>query len=173
MNQPVNSFAVDKQVPVQAAMQNLTPEQQKMLKSLLDSFISGGQGREFDLSKPPVEPYRYHAFPMMMYHHTTGHIVQVETEAHLQAALKKGFQQEPSPNHDYSNVRNGIAATKHAADARPATISADDLLADGPSDDELAQQFQAGAEDHEQVPETVPVPESSDAEEEKPSRRRR
>lgn len=167
MNQPVNSFAVDKPVPVQAAMQNLTPEQQKMLKNLLDSFISGGQGREFDLSKPPVEPYRYSAFPMMVYHHTTGHVIEVSTEAHLQAAIKKGFQQSPSPNHDYSNVRNGVAAVKHAADARPVTLPADDLLADGPSDEDLAREFEAQPEAQSGAPTEVQEAEAA------PSRRRR
>ncbi len=169
-----NSFAVDKPVPVAAALQNLTPEQQNMLKNLLDSFISGGQGREFDLSKPPVVPYRYQAFPKMVYHHTSGHMVTVHDIKQLQAAQKKGFQDVPSPNHDYSQVKNGVAAVKLAAAARPATLTAEDLLADADEEQEAAQ-YEATDEELAAAAGNEPVlPETTEdvAEETRPRKRR-
>ncbi|HEY1800086.1 MAG TPA: hypothetical protein VGG46_04050 [Terriglobales bacterium] len=176
--QPTNSFAADKSAGVQNLNNmNLSPEQQNMLKNLLDSFISGGQGKEFDLSKPPVNRYRNNPFPRMVYHHQTGHVVTVHDDRQLQLAEKKGFQKEPSLNHDYSQVKNGIAAVKMAAATRPETITVNDL-----EDEELlAQQSEAEAAATAQTDETLAgfadandaAPESQDAEQESRPRRRR
>jgi hypothetical protein len=141
-----NSFLSDK----------LTPEKQILLNQFLESLANGGQGKEFDLSKPPVVAYSHKAFPQVVYHHETGHVVEVANPKQLEAAKKRGFQTKPSPNHDYSQVRNGIAAVKPAAVQREAQLSAEDFT------DESVEGEEAEATD-EAVNEAI----------EAPSRRRR
>lgn len=119
-----NSFAVDKI----NALANLSPEKAAVLNNLLDSFITGGQGREFDLSKPPVVPYDPNRlYPKMVYHHTTGHVLTIHNEQQFELAKKKGFSDKPSPEHDYSKIKNGIAERKPYSEPRTVSLEASDL----------------------------------------------
>ncbi len=67
-----------------------------------------------DINNPPKVPYKFQEFPTTVYHHKTGHVKKVFNADELQAAKKRGFKSEPSPDHDYSHIQNGRAATKVA-----------------------------------------------------------
>lgn len=88
------------------------------------------QGQTIDLSKPLKVPYNPHdpknEFPKLIYHHENGHVLQVADAKQEKAALRKGYQLQPSPHHDYSKARVGIAAPKKAA----ALPTAEELLSE-------------------------------------------
>lgn len=75
----------------------LSPAQkQKLLKALL-ADAPGGQ--EFDLSKPPVEPYRFKEFPKCMYA-PDGKSVVVHSDEQEKELLKRKFTTKPVKKHD-------------------------------------------------------------------------
>lgn len=78
---------------------SLTPEQYRLLQmlqaqagNLMDQPI-----KEFDLNKPPVEPYRYHEFPQMLYQHETRQYRIVSSPSERQAVMEEGWRTEPFP----------------------------------------------------------------------------
>jgi hypothetical protein len=109
-----NSFLSDKSV-------NMTSGLSEVQKAaLLDELLrTSPVGREIDLSKPVVLPYNPHDpknhYPRLVYNHKDGRVLTVIDEADCKAKQKDGFQTEPSPKHDYSTIRGGVALSKTAA----------------------------------------------------------
>jgi len=87
-----NQFASDTD-PLLSA---LSPSQRKML---LDALMADANknvgGQEFDLSKPPVEPYRYREYPKCMYSRDGKQTINVRDEEHEKQLSKQGFQTKP------------------------------------------------------------------------------
>ena len=87
-----------------------------------------------DINNPPRKNYNPHdpknEFPKMLYHHETGRVLNVANEKEQKAALKRGFDLRPSPDHDYSKVsRAGIAAKASSEPKREEEMSAEELAA--------------------------------------------
>lgn len=127
MTQPVNHFAGENRAAALSAA--LSPvEKAALLDELLKTVPVG---REIDLGKPVIVPYRVgdprNNWPRMVYHHESGHVLKVKDEKELKAAAKRGFQEQPSPDHDYSKVRNNIAARKEVSAPREESMSAEEL----------------------------------------------
>lgn len=75
-----------------------------------------------DINNPPQKRYKHQEYPKILYGHEGAHAGRVITiqpgpnaEKEEAAAKKKGFKEEPSPNHDYSRIRSGRAAEQTAA----------------------------------------------------------
>ena len=125
---PQNHFAGENRGT--ALVQALSPAERA---ALLDELMKTAPvGREIDLGKPVIVPYRVgdpkNNWPKMVYHHESGHVLKVEDERQLKVAAKRGFQEQPSPDHDYSKVKNNVAARKEAsAVPREETMSAAQL----------------------------------------------
>jgi hypothetical protein len=100
-----------------------------------ENHFAVDQMQEFDPNKPPQRPYNPHdpknQFPRIVYHHDTGHVLQVEDEKQLKAATKRAYKLTPAPDRDYSKITSsGIAAKISAADVREEQqLSAADLAA--------------------------------------------
>lgn len=129
-----NSFLSDKTVSLTSGLSEIQKAQ------LLDELLrSTRTAREIDLSKPVVLPYnprdpRNH-FPQLVYQHDSGHVLTVSDDKQLKAAQKRGYKTEPSPSHDYSKIKNGVAAVKAAAPAREEELSAAELAELDEADD--------------------------------------
>jgi len=87
-----------------------------------------------DINNPPRKNYNpfdpQNEFPKMLYHHESGRVLKVASEKEQKAALKRGFELKPSPNHDYSKVsRAGIAAPASSEPKREEEMSAEELAA--------------------------------------------
>lgn len=128
---PQNRFAGESRVA--GLSQALSPAEKA---ALLDELLATVPvGREIDLGKPVIVPYRVgdprNNYPKMVYHHDSGHVMTIaagpDAEKQLKAAQKRGFEEKPSPNHDYSQIRNGRAAVKATAPAREEQMSAEEL----------------------------------------------
>jgi len=91
MNVPVvkNTFATD----LSDVLKSLTPAQKMELTKALLAEPQGGQ--EFDLSKPPVAPYRYQEYPKCMYSADGRQSVVARDEEHEKELLKKKFSPRP------------------------------------------------------------------------------
>lgn len=61
-----------------------------------DKAMFGGI-KEFDLNKPPKEPYRYQEFPRCLYHHATAKTKNVANQAELEQHLSAGWSKDPCP----------------------------------------------------------------------------
>lgn len=71
--------------------------------------------KEFDINRPPQAPYVHQEFPKLMYDHQKGYVMTVRDKKQEVAAAKEGFKAEPSPDFDYTMVRNGKAPSIHEA----------------------------------------------------------
>jgi hypothetical protein len=94
-----------------------------------------------DINNPPHRNYNPHApeneFPKMLYHHESGRVLNVVNEKEQKAALKRGYDLKPSPDHDYSKVnRAGVAAKAVSEPKREDEMSAEELAALDESDEE-------------------------------------
>jgi hypothetical protein len=113
------------------------------------------QENVIDINNPATKRYRHQEFPKMVYNHIKGHVLVVANAKQHAAALKRGFQDEPDPNRDYSKVKSGmIAPTKEAGPERELPLTDADL-------DELEAQSaadleQAVAEDEAEEPTPAP-----------------
>jgi len=124
MNDPRNSFTVDKSAGV---LGQLTEAQKD---ELLQQLLSRPAGKEFDLNAPVVIRTPYKEFPKAVYHHGSGRVVHVEDQNQLDMALKRGFEEKPAPDRDYSKINlAGIAAMKAEAPPREKEFSSADLAA--------------------------------------------
>lgn len=133
MSPVTNSFVSDKGSLVSAL--NLTPAQKQKLMAELQQEMP--VGREIDLNKPQFVPNPHLAFPQMLYHHKTGHLCTVADEAQFKLAKKKGFEEKPSPDFDYSRLTRvavlagGLAILKAApaltSNLPESPLSAEDL----------------------------------------------
>ena len=65
-----------------------------------------------DINKPNIPRAPYQEFPKTLYNHKTGHVVKVKDEKEEAKRKKQGFKNQPSPDHDYSQVQNSRAAKK-------------------------------------------------------------
>jgi hypothetical protein len=80
-----------------------------------------------DINNPPKKRYVHQEFPRMVYHHTSGHVLNVKNKRELALALKKGFDLQPSPDRDYSKVKSGfVAPMKEHGEPREAALSMED-----------------------------------------------
>lgn len=94
-----------------------------------------------DINNPPRKPYRHQEYPKMVYHHESGHVLQVDDKRQEQAAVRKGFQLKPSPVHDYSKVKMGRSVPlKPEAPDREAEMSAEELVEIEDGERELAEE---------------------------------
>ncbi len=98
-----------------AALYGCTPEEQmtptpqftheeiarmKQIIAVYDGQNSLGN-KEFDLSNPPVPPYRHQEFPRHVHNHVAGKFKVVNNEDELTAATAKGWKLEaPAPVQD-------------------------------------------------------------------------
>jgi hypothetical protein len=132
-----NSFISDKSVSL---VSGLTEVQKTAL--LNELLKTAPVGREIDLSKPVIVPYNArdprNQFPQLVYHHTSGQMLKVDDDKQLKVALKRGFKAEPSPTHDYSKVKNGVAAVKAVAAPRDEELSAEQLAELDSADEEAS-----------------------------------
>lgn len=91
-----------------------------------------------DINNPPRKNYNpfdpKNRYPRMLYHHDTGRVLTVANEKEEKASVKRGYQLKPSPGHDYSNLRGGIAPTKLNQPKAEEEMSAADLAALDESD---------------------------------------
>lgn len=67
--------------------------------------------KEIDLNNPPKEPYEHQEFPKLVYGER-GHVLTVKNAEEHDAAIAKGFKEDPHPHFDYSQVNNGKAARR-------------------------------------------------------------
>lgn len=68
-----------------------------------------------DINDPKVPPYGtpknpFRAYPKMVYHHDSGHVLTVQNDQQYAAAKKRGFEDKPSLHRDYSKVKSGMVA---------------------------------------------------------------
>ena len=69
-------------------------------------------------------------YPRIVYHHDTGHILQVSTKGQHEAAKNRGFVDQPSDKFDYHGVRSGMKApVKEVGPEREQPLTAEDLEA--------------------------------------------
>jgi hypothetical protein len=114
-----------------------------------------------DINNPPQKRYVHQEFPKMVYHHDSGHVLEVKTTAELKAALKKGFNEKPAPDRDYHLAKAGrVAPMKQVVEPREVDLSLDDAV-DAAADDEV-----------EETPHFGEVAEDDSAEESRPRRGR-
>jgi hypothetical protein len=81
-----------------------------------------------DINNPPTKRYVHQEFPKLVYHHESGHILQVDDEKQLKAAQKRGFKDRPASNRDYSKIAGSVAAIAEHAEPRPEELSADEMV---------------------------------------------
>jgi len=60
----------------------------------LDQKEAGGT-KEFDLNKPPVPPYIYREYPILLYNHSTGQNRPARTYDERQRMLAEGWSENP------------------------------------------------------------------------------
>lgn len=83
-----------------------------------------------DINNPPQKRYKHQEYPKAMYHHTSGRTLLIHDEKEEKIAAKQGFQEEPSPKHDYSRIQFGrVAPAKQEAPAGERTMTAEELAA--------------------------------------------
>lgn len=75
---------------------NLTPDQMEQLRAILNAHDASKSGppKEFDLNKPPQEPYRFKEFPKLVYRHDTREHKAVPNAAEEKRALDAGWKTE-------------------------------------------------------------------------------
>jgi len=124
-----NHFAVDGPGGL-----NLTPAQKRQLLDQLLKEAATTGGEVIDLSKPVGPPYVFREYPKMVYHHTSGHVLEVANAAEEKAAVARGFKSKPAADRDYSQTKAGnVAPSKPVPDVvalpEEETINAEELLA--------------------------------------------
>lgn len=87
-------------VPERSSMSNtpLTNDEAERLRQILNAHDQQTAPREFDLNKPPVEPYKHQEFPRLVYHHGERIYVVVRSREELEDAERNGFQKDPYPS---------------------------------------------------------------------------
>ena len=119
-------------------LETLSEESMPTVQSVRNSFTVDQPTTDgpaiTDINNPPRKNYNprdaKNEFPRMLYHHETGRVLKVENEKEQKAALKRGFDLKPSPDHDYSKVnRAGIAAKSTTGPKREEEMSAEELAA--------------------------------------------
>lgn len=90
-----------------------------------------------DINNPPAKRYVHQEFPKMVYHHDSGHVLTVNDEKELKAAVKRGFKLKPSPAHDYSQIKSGkMAPMKEVVAEREQELSAADMRQEDENDED-------------------------------------
>lgn len=72
-------------------------------------------GTVSDVNDPKTPRYGtkqnpYREYPKMMYDHESGRVLEVKDSAQEAATVRRGFQTQPSPHHDYHKVKSGMLA---------------------------------------------------------------
>lgn len=76
-------------------VQQFTPEQIAQMRALLAQHDqNAGPAKEFDLNRPPKQPYRHQEFPMVIYH-ASNPPKKVHDQDELESHLAYGWQAEP------------------------------------------------------------------------------
>lgn len=78
-------------------LSQFTSAEIEKLRSALLQHDSATKPKDFDLNNPPKEPYRYQAFPRLIYDHVARKHKPVHSEEELDAHLAKGWSKEPYP----------------------------------------------------------------------------
>jgi hypothetical protein len=83
------------------AMKPITHEEaQRMREILAEHDKTAAPVKEFDLNNPPQKPYRFQAFPKLVYHHEYREYDKAENQQQLDALFAEGFQLEPFPTEE-------------------------------------------------------------------------
>lgn len=85
--------------PTAEQQADLSFEEVERLRRILDRYDKTQQGgrKEFDLAKPPVPPYQFRPYPMLMYNHQTRK-TQAARSSLEQAGLEtEGWSVDPFP----------------------------------------------------------------------------
>lgn len=81
-----------------------------------------------DINNPPTKRYVHQEFPKLVYHHESGHVLEVKDDRQYVAAAKRGFHDRPAADRDYSKVRSGmVAPLKQDGPEREKPITAEEL----------------------------------------------
>jgi hypothetical protein len=83
-------------------MQPITHEEAARLREILLEHDKQNTAptKEFDLNNPPQKPYRYQAWPKLVYHHEYREYDKAKNQMELDALLSEGFQLEPFPSEE-------------------------------------------------------------------------
>jgi len=82
------------QEPVYTMSNELSPAEIERMRAMIAAHDQKTAVTEFDLNKPPVEPYVYQAFPKCVYH-PDGRNRIVRDEAEMEMALEAGWKLKP------------------------------------------------------------------------------
>lgn len=103
----------------------LSPAEIERLRQIVaDHDRQHGPPKEFDLNRPPKEPYQYQEFPRMLYHHERRETRIVKSEYELALALEDGWRKEaflvevPEPVLDVASQREVEEINEKLAQAR-------------------------------------------------------
>jgi hypothetical protein len=77
----------------------LTYEERIKMRRMLDALDQKEAGglKDFDLNKPPVPPYVYREYPILMYHHGTSQNRPAGNYEERQRMLAEGWVEDPFP----------------------------------------------------------------------------
>lgn len=77
----------------------LTYEDRVRMRRLLDQIDQkeAAGTKEFDLNKPPQQPYVYREFPFLLYHHGQGRTMPVPNNEERERMLAQGWSENPLP----------------------------------------------------------------------------
>lgn len=77
----------------------LTYEERVKMRRMLDALDQKEAGgmKEFDLNKPPVPPYVFREYPMMLYNHETGKTGTAHNYEERRMMVGQGWSESPVP----------------------------------------------------------------------------
>jgi hypothetical protein len=80
--------------------ETLSYEDRVRMRRLLDQMDqkeAAGAMRDFDLNKPPAQPYVYREFPFLLYHHADGKTKPALNPEMREKMLAEGWSEAPFP----------------------------------------------------------------------------
>lgn len=108
--------------------QTLSNEDPRMSPNPQNRFtVDDPIGQELDINNPKTKRYVHQEFPRVVYHHETGHVLEVADEKQLKAAQRRGFKLEPAADRDYSNLKGSQAQPATAGAQSVPELSAEEL----------------------------------------------
>jgi hypothetical protein len=75
----------------------ITREEIERLREIVNQHDREAGIKEFDLNKPPVEPYTYKPFPKLLYNHKERTTKVAASQEEMDKLAKDGFVKEPFP----------------------------------------------------------------------------
>lgn len=113
-------------------------------------------GTVVDINNPPQKRYIHQEFPKMVYHHESGHMLEVKSAIELKLALKRGFNEKPASDRDYHLAKPGrVAPMKLATEPREVALSSEELVELEGDDPEISAETadeETGEQQEEQRP---------------------